>query len=93
MGSERSRLPNKMVIKKLKSIICVVDNEIFFFLAIKAPKWHKGTNVLCSQLVPLCIYGVIISYFFASVNKKNENSAFSALYQTLLITPEKSTVP
>ena len=39
IGRDSRMLPSRMVIKKLKSIICVVDNEKFFF--INKFSYHK----------------------------------------------------
>ena len=56
IGNAKSPLPTRMVTRKLSNMICVVESVNFFFLTIKFPlKKHKGTNVLCSQLVPFII--------------------------------------
>ena len=53
IGNAKSPLPTRMVARKLSNMICVVESVYFFFLTIRFPsKKHKGTNVLCSQLVP-----------------------------------------
>jgi hypothetical protein len=51
-------------------MICVVESLNFFFLTIRfSSKKHKGTNVLCSQLVPFILFvPIIISYLSLSVN-------------------------
>jgi hypothetical protein len=51
-------------------MICVVESLNFFFLTIRfSSKKHKGTNVLCSQLVPFILFAlIIISYLSLSVN-------------------------
>ena len=57
IGNDKSKLPNKMVTRKLNNTICVVDNVNFFFFTMKnSPIKHKGTNILCSQLVPFIFY-------------------------------------
>jgi hypothetical protein len=56
IGNANSTLPKRIVTRKLSNMICVVESVYFFFLTIKfSPKMHKGTNFLCSQLVPLAI--------------------------------------
>ena len=53
IGNAKSPLPASMVTRKLSNMICVVESVNFFFLTISfSSKKHKGTNVLCSQLVP-----------------------------------------
>ena len=53
IGNAKSPLPTRMVTRKLSNMICVVESVNFFFLTIRfSSKKHKGTNVLCSQLVP-----------------------------------------
>ena len=56
IGNAKSPLPTRMVTRKLSNMICVVESVNFFFLTIRfSSKKHKGTNVLCRQLVPLLI--------------------------------------
>ena len=53
IGNAKSPLPTRIVKRKLSNMICVVESVNFFFLTIKfSSKKHKGTNILCSQLVP-----------------------------------------
>mgnify|MGYP006976637296 CR=1 FL=1 len=56
IGNAKSPLPMRMVTRKLSNMICVVESVNFFFLTIRfSSKKHKGTNVLCSQLVPFVL--------------------------------------
>ena len=70
IGKTKSPLPTRMVTKKLSNMICVVESVNFFFLTIRfSSKKHKGTNVLCSQLVPFLLFvSVIVSHFAVYVN-------------------------
>jgi hypothetical protein len=65
-----STIPARTVTRKLSNMICVVESLNFFFLTIRfSSKKHKGTNVLCSQLVPFALFvSIIISYLSLSVN-------------------------
>ena len=58
MGRANNRLPDKIVIKKLNKMTCVVDNEIFFFtiLSLLVFDMQKGTCIPFSQLVPYCSF-------------------------------------
>ena len=61
IGNAKSALPTRMVARKLSRIICVVESVNFFFLNINiSSKKHKGTNVLCSQLVPSILLITVI---------------------------------
>ena len=56
IGNAKSPLPIRMVTRKLNNMTCVVERVNFFFLTIRfSSEKHKGTNVLCSQLVPFII--------------------------------------
>ena len=70
IGNAKSPLPMRMVTRKLSNMICVVESVNFLFLTIRfSSKKHEGTNVLCSQLVPLLsLFFMIISYLAVYVN-------------------------
>ena len=70
IGNANSALPTRIVTRKLSNMIWVVESEKILFLTIKfSSDKHKGTNVLCSQLVPFSVsVFVIISHFTGYVN-------------------------
>ena len=70
IGNAKSPLPMRMVTRKLSNMICVVESVNFFSLTIRfSSKKHKGTNALCSQLVPFLLFVfVIVSHFAVYVN-------------------------
>ena len=60
IGNANSALPTRMVERKLINMICVVESVNFFFLTIRfSSEKHRGTNVLCSQLVPFYNYSFL----------------------------------